>query len=96
MEIVVDVKSANVLTKTVKRARDGKEFVIRYQDGFVSLGGEVRRIEVPVADDGIGYKIGRYVIDERSLQVGRFGRLEVGRLILRAAVPAATPGTRAA
>lgn len=86
MNVKIEVKSNMVDQKTVK-GKDGKEYIIREQAGWVDLGKAYpQEIRIPVEQGKDAYPSGHYAMDPSCLYVDRFGRLSLGRLRL---VPAA-------
>jgi hypothetical protein len=78
------VKSAEVISRTIKRARDGKSFTFREQQALVSLGDETRSVALSLTDDQAPYPAGRYEIAfDGSVYVDRNGRLALGRVALK-------------
>jgi hypothetical protein len=82
MNVRIEVKSAVVDQKTI-RGKDGKEFVIREQCGYVDLGKPYpQEIRIPVEQGKEAYPPGDYVMDPHCFYVDRFGKLSLGRLRL--------------
>jgi len=82
LEINIEVKSGGVFEKTV-RGKDGREYLIREQYGWVDLGKpypQEVRISLDRAQDP--YSAGEYVMDRSCLYVDRYGKLSLGRLKL--------------
>jgi len=85
MNIRIEIKSAEVVQKTIK-GKDGKEYLIREQSGWIDLGKAYPQ-EVRISlDQGMEpYLVGQFVLDRSSLYVDRYGKLTLGRLKLKAA-----------
>ena len=84
------VKTAEVRTRAITRARDQKKFAFREQDAFVTLGEEVRLIALTLTEDQAAYPPGQYeVLLDGSVYVDRNNRLALGRLALKPLVAAA-------
>ncbi|MEX2151284.1 MAG: single-stranded DNA-binding protein [Steroidobacteraceae bacterium] len=82
MQVTIEIKVTDVSQKTV-RSKDGKEYVIREQDGWVDLGEAYpQKIRISLEQGKQAYAIGRYQVSEKSLYVDRFGQLKLGRLRL--------------
>ena len=80
----LEIKSAEIETRSIVRARDQRKFAFREQAGFVKLNDEVRKITVSLAEDQAPYPVGKYlVLLEGSAYVDRNGRLALGRLALK-------------
>lgn len=89
----IRVQSAQVVERTIKRQRDGKEFRFREQQGLVQVGLETRIVNVGLADDQAPYPSGEYMLLDGSFFVDRNGRLQVGRLALQPVVAGAADGS---
>lgn len=82
MSIKVEVKSAEVFTKSGNAKASGKPYEIRTQEGYaftVGRDGKPRpypeKVEVPLDKDQQPYKPGVYEISPSSFYVGDFFRL---------------------
>lgn len=82
----IEVRSTNVTQKTV-RGKDGKEYVIREQVGWIDLGKAYpQEVRIPVENGKEAYPPGKYDMDPSCIYVDRFGKLSLGRLrLIRAA-----------
>lgn len=96
----VIVESAEVRTKAGTSARTGKPYNIREQEAHVFLidsHGVEKRFPAPVRialEDGApAYPPGEYDLSPASLYVGKFERLECGRIVL---IPRKAAGVKAA
>lgn len=86
MNVKIEVKSSEIAQKNV-RGKDGKEFVIREQEGWVDLGDAYpQKVRLSLEQGKEAYAPGRYALDQKSLYIDRFGQLKLGRPRL---VPAA-------
>lgn len=82
----IKIKSAEVLTRTVKRKSDGQPFTFREQDAIAFLGELVMPVTLGLADNQSPYAVGDYTVDlEASLYVDRNRHLTLGRLTLKPA-----------
>ena len=85
MQVNIEVKSGEIAEKTV-RGKDGREYLIRDQVGWVDLGKAYpQEIKIPVEKGKEPYKPGKFVMDSACLYVDRYGTLSLGRLKLIAA-----------
>lgn len=83
----VEIKSDEVKQRQFPSKKTGELLTFREQEGFVDLNGEHRRIVVSLQDNQRPYMAGAYALDGASFYVGQYGRLQLGRLHLRA-IPA--------
>jgi hypothetical protein len=82
LEIIIEVKSGAVSEKTV-RGKDGREYLIREQGGWVDLGKPYpQEVRISLERGQEGYAAGQYLMDESCLYVDRYGKLSLGRLKL--------------
>lgn len=81
MQVVVKVR--DVQEKRGTSAKSGKPYLIRYQEGWVSLDGETRRLKIGLADENPGYAPGLYEVDDKSFFVDQYSELSLGKLVLR-------------
>lgn len=76
MYLKVTIADATVDTKSGEK--NGKQWVVREQHGFVELNGERRRITIPLMRNANAYAPGDYSVNVLAhLRVGRFGNLEL-------------------
>ena len=93
--IKIEVKSAEVTTKSGIAAKTGKPYSIREQEAWAFLCSVTgpqpypSRTVLNLEDDQPPYPPGQYTIDASSIYVGDFGSLRLGRLRLKALAPAA-------
>ena len=74
--ITVLITSAFVETKT--GTKNGKDWEVRNQFGFVEVNGERRKISIPLARGAEPFAPGAYAFDlKEQLRIGRFGNVEV-------------------
>lgn len=86
IEIPVEVKSTDIFQKTVRSKRDGKEYTIREQTGWVDMGKDYpQEIRIPIETGKDAYPKGKYLMDPSCLYVARYQTLSLGRLRLIAA-----------
>lgn len=79
MNVAIEVKSSDIAQKTV-RGKDGKDYVIREQEGWVDLGKAYpQQIRISLEQGKEAYAPGRYALAPESLYVDRFGQLKLGR-----------------
>jgi len=80
----IEIKSADVMTKSGTSARTGKPYTIREQLGYWHAKGKAYPIEVKITldDSAQPFAPGVYTLGEESFMVGRFGDLQIGRLHL--------------
>jgi hypothetical protein len=82
LEIIIEVKSGAVSEKTV-RGKDGREYLIREQAGWVDLGKPYpQEVRISLERGQEGYAAGEYLMDQSCLYVDRYGKLSLGRLKL--------------
>lgn len=82
MQVKIEVRSPAIDQKTVK-GKDGKEYVIREQSGWIDLGKAYpQEVRIPVEQGKDAYPAGHYAMDPSCLYVDRFGKLSLGRLRL--------------
>ncbi|WP_109014409.1 single-stranded DNA-binding protein [Novimethylophilus kurashikiensis] len=89
MALKIEIKSAEIETRHGTSARTGKPFTIRSQIAYahtLERNGTPRaypeRISINLEDDDQPYPVGTYTLDDRSVYVGDFGRLMLGRPVL--------------
>jgi hypothetical protein len=83
LEVPIEIKSVDVTQKTVRGNKDGKEYLIRSQRGWVDLGKDYpQEIQVPLAANQDSYAVGKYLVDPACLYVDRYGNLSLGRVRL--------------
>lgn len=89
MALKIEVKSTEVETRTGTSPRTGKPYTIRSQVAYaftLERNGQPRsypeRISLNLEDNDQPYPVGVYYLDDRSVYVGDFGRLMLGRPIL--------------
>jgi hypothetical protein len=81
-EISSEVNLAGITEKTVT-GKDGKEYLIREQVGWVDLGKPYpQEVRIPIQKGRDKYEPGKYLIDPACLYVDRYGQLSLGRLRL--------------
>lgn len=83
-QIVIEIQSTDVTTKSGKSARTGKDYSIREQKGYAFFPGKPYPTEVRFAldDNSPAYAQGRYTLHPDSFTVDRFGGLAIGRMKL--------------
>lgn len=88
MYLKITIADPTVDTKS--GTKNGKDWVVREQHGFVELNGERRRITVPLQRGANAFQPGDYSVNVLAhLRVGRFGNLELDdRLALLTAAEA--------
>ena len=84
----IEIKDAAVFTKS-GTGKNGREYNIREQHGFIKVGDEVRRISLSLDRDQAAYPAGTYTVNS-ACAVGRYGDLLVPRSL------ALTPVARSA
>jgi hypothetical protein len=83
VEIAVDIKSREVLTKRGIASKTGKEYAIHEQIGYVELDKPYPlEMRVPVESPDKPYAPGTYRVDSSCVYVNRYGQLQFGRLKL--------------
>jgi hypothetical protein len=88
VEITVEIKSRDVLTKRGIASKTGKEFAIHEQIGYVELEKPYPlEMRVPVESPEKPYSPGSYLVDPSCLYVNRYGQLQIGRLKLSQIFP---------
>ena len=86
VEIPIEVKSIELVEKTVRSKKDGREYLIREQAGWVDVGKEYpQEVRIPIEAGKEPYPKGKYLMDPACLYVARFQNLSLGRLKLIAA-----------
>jgi len=64
-------------------SRAGQSYTMVEQEAWVNMAnGEVRLLKLLLRDGGKPYAVGEYQVAPESFNVGDFGRLEVGRVVL--------------
>lgn len=94
--IAVLITSAFVEEKS--GTKNGKDWSVSNQFGFIEVNGERRKITIPLGKNAEPFAPGAYQFDlKESLRVGRFGNLEVDdRLpLVRLETSPAAPGEAA-
>lgn len=94
MALKIEVKGTEVETRNGVSARTGKPYSIRSQNAYahtMESNGNPRpfpdRISLNLDDDQHPYAAGMYLLDDRSIYVGDFGRLTLGRPVLVSVTP---------
>jgi hypothetical protein len=88
LEIQVEIKSKEVLTKRGIATKTGKPFEIHEQIGYVELDKPYpQEMRVPVERPDTPYAPGTYLVDASCLYVNRYGQLQLGRLKLSQIFP---------
>lgn len=84
MALRIDIDSAEIRTKSGTSSKNNKPYTLRLQFGYVHLAGERYpvKIELTLSDEQPAYAPGSYTLSDGSFFVGRFDRLELGRLEL--------------
>lgn len=89
MALKIEVKSVEVETRNGTSGRTGKPYTIRSQAAYaftMERNGQPRaypeRISINLEDNEQPLAVGVYTLDDRSVYVGDFGRLMLGRPIL--------------
>ena len=79
MQIMVEVKSEEVRTKSGTSAKSGKPYSIREQEGWLFLPDEPypQKVKLNLDDGESAYRAGRYQIASSSFYVGKYGDLQV-------------------
>lgn len=83
-QIVIEIQSTDVTTKSGTSARTQKAYNIREQKGYAFFPGKPYPIEVrfSLEDNSPAYAQGRYTLHPDSFTVDRFGGLAIGRMKL--------------
>lgn len=90
----VEVKSADVITKSGTSKKTGQGYSIREQEMYADLGlAYPVRIVLGLGKEQAPFAAGRYVLDKTCFRVNNFGGLEVD---LRKLKPATASASRAA
>lgn len=71
--------------KSGTSTKTGQAYSIREQEAWLSLNGELRRVNVRLGREQAAYPPGSYVLDESSFTVGKYGDLAIGRVVLKPA-----------
>jgi hypothetical protein len=80
LEVPIEVKSVEVMQKTVRGNKDGKEYLIRSQTGWADLGKDYpQEIQIPLGAGQEPYPQGKHRLDPACLYIDRFGNLSLGR-----------------
>jgi Helix-destabilising protein len=83
LEIKIEIKSRDVLTKRVTAAKTGRVFEINEQLGYVELEKPYPlEVRVPLESPDKAYSPGTYLVDPSCVYVNRYGQLQLGRLKL--------------
>ena len=79
MQMMVEVNSGEVRTKSGVSAKSGKQYSIREQEGWLFIPSEPypQKIKLNLEDGEEAYPPGRYQISPSSFFVGKFGDLQV-------------------
>lgn len=94
-QILVEVKSSEVASKSGTSARSGKPYQIREQSAYAVFPGKAYPVEIKfsLGDDQAPYEPGLYEIGPDSFFVGNFGQLMIGKLQLEPTTKAANVAT---
>jgi len=85
--LIIEITSHDIEEKR-GTSKQGTPYVIREQLGYVDLGQTYPvGIRVPLDKTAPPYTPGRYMVDNDSLYVDRYGKLSLGRLRLKPATP---------
>lgn len=81
----IDIESAEVQEITGVSGRTGLGYRIRKQTGWAHFpcSPHPERIEFSLQDQAPAYAVGSYLLDPSSLMIGKFNRLELGRVVLK-------------
>jgi len=83
LEIKIEIKSPDVLTKRVTATKTGRVFEINEQLGYVELEKPYPlEVRVPLESPDKPYSPGMYLVDPSCVYVNRYGQLQLGRLRL--------------
>ena len=83
IEIPIEVKSTELMQKTVRGKKDGKEYVIREQTGWIDVGKDYpQEIRIPIEIGKEAYPKGKYLMDPSCVYIARYQTLSLGRLRL--------------
>ena len=82
--IKIEVIDTNVQVQSGTSNRNGRPYTIRKQEAWAHLFGQryPTKIEISLEDGQLPYQPGQYQLSAESLYVGKFARLEVGRVKL--------------
>ena len=82
--IKIEIDNTDVDIFSGNSKRDGKPFSIRKQRAWAHLSGDKypSGIEIVLEEGQAPYQPGAYMLAPESVFVGRFGRLEIGRIKL--------------
>ncbi|WP_310446133.1 single-stranded DNA-binding protein [Thiobacillus sp.] len=83
MQIIIDVNSTKTVTQS-GTSKANKPYEMTKQRGHLlkadSITGEVSAVAIDITLDkgAFPYPVGRYTLDEASVRVNNYGRLEIG------------------
>jgi hypothetical protein len=94
--LVIEIREAGVSERQAEVR--GRPATFREQVGWMTLGGETRKVKVPLGRERAAYAVGKYALDEESYGVDQFGNLVIARLVLKpaAVVAGSSAGARVA
>lgn len=83
LDVPIEIKNAGVTEKTVTARKDGRQYLIREQVGWIDIGKPYpQEVRIPVENGKDPYAPGKYTVDPACLYLDRYSKLTLGRLRL--------------